>query len=57
MWCTFSFLFDFFVWKFLNVNTVDPDQMLCSVATDLDLHCLPRSHYGKLGTNGLRHKS
>ena len=22
-----------------NSNSVDPDQMMCSVASDLDLHC------------------
>ena len=27
----------------LNANSVDPDQMLQSVASDLGLHCLPIS--------------
>ena len=26
-----------------NANSVDPDQMLCSAASDLGLHCLPMS--------------
>ena len=26
-----------------NANSVDPDQTLCSVASDLGLHCLPMS--------------
>ena len=26
------------------MQTVDPDQMPCSVASDLGLHCLPMSH-------------
>ena len=28
----------------LNANSVDPDQMLHSVAFDFGLHCLQRSH-------------
>ena len=28
----------------LNANSVDPDQMLHSAASDLGLHCLQRSH-------------
>ena len=28
----------------LNTNSVEPDQMLCSVASELGLHCLPMSH-------------
>ena len=27
----------------LNANSIDPDQMLHSAASDLDLHCLPAS--------------
>ena len=30
----------------LNANNVDPDQMPCSVASDLGLHCLPMSLLG-----------
>ena len=29
-----------------NANSVEPDQMPCSVASDLDLHCLPITHLG-----------
>ena len=28
----------------LNANSVDPDQMLLSVVSDLHLHCMPMSH-------------
>ena len=35
----------------LNVNSVDPDQMPHSVASDLGLHCLPVSLFW-----GARHK-
>ena len=28
----------------VNANSVDPDQILHSVASDLGLHCLPMSH-------------
>ena len=28
----------------VNANSVDPDQMPCSAAADLGLHCLPMSH-------------
>ena len=28
----------------VNANSVDPDQMPHSVASDLGLHCLPVSH-------------
>ena len=37
----------------LNASSVDPDQMLRSVASDLDLHCLSISLCGTLGINGL----
>ena len=30
----------------LFANSGDPDQMLCAVASDLDLHCLPITHIG-----------
>ena len=37
------FHFYYFLQKFkLHANSVDPDQMLCSVAPDLDLHHLHR---------------
>ena len=32
-----------------NTNSVDPYQMLHSLASDMDLHCLPVPFYGKLG--------
>ena len=28
----------------VNANSVDPDQMLRSAASDLGLHCLPKSY-------------
>ena len=28
----------------INANSEDPDQMLHAVASDLGLHCLPKSH-------------
>ena len=37
----------------INANSVNPDQMLHSAASDLGLHCLPMSHLWALGTNGL----
>ena len=30
----------------LFVNSIDPDQMPCSAASDLGLHCLPVTHLG-----------
>ena len=30
--------------RIFNAYSVDPDQMLHSVASDLGLHCLPMSH-------------
>ena len=39
--------------RMLNANSVDQDQMLHSVVSDLDLHCLPMSFYGMLGLYGL----
>ena len=30
----------------LFANSGDPDQMLCSAASDLGLHCLPFTHLG-----------
>ena len=30
----------------LFANSGDPDQMPCSVASDLSLHCLPVTHFG-----------
>ena len=42
VWCTFLFLSCFW-WKFMWANSVDPDQMLRSAASDLGLHCLPMS--------------
>ena len=38
----FSFLF-YFEYKFLKANSVDPDQTPHSAASELGLHCLPRS--------------
>ena len=37
----FSLLILFLI-EFLYVNSVDPDQRLCTAASDLSLHCLPR---------------
>ena len=34
-------------------NSVDPDQMPHSAASDLGLHCLQCPFYGMLGINGL----
>ena len=34
-------------------DSVDPDQMLHSTVSDLDLHGLPVPFYGMQGTNGL----
>ena len=42
VWCTFLFLL-YFWYKFLLSNSVDPDQTPHSAASDLCLHCLPRS--------------
>ena len=28
----------------VNANNIDPDQIPCSVSSDLGLHCLPMSH-------------
>ena len=42
VWCNFSFL-SYFWWKFMLANSVDLDQTPRSAATDLGLHCLPRS--------------
>ena len=39
----FSFLFEF-LYKIMQANSEDPDQMPHSVASDLGLHCLPMSH-------------
>ena len=39
----YFFLYILFLMKILYANSVDPDQMLCSEASDLGLHCLPRS--------------
>ena len=38
----FFFLF-YFKQMFLLANSQDPDQTLCSAASDLGLHCLPMS--------------
>ena len=39
----------------LNVNSVNPDQMLHSAASDLGLHCLPMSLLcGTVSLNGLK---
>ena len=32
--------------------TVDPDQMLCYVVSDLGQHCLPRPNFGTQDMNG-----
>ena len=32
-----------FLWKILLANNVDPDQMPLYVASDLSLHCLPKT--------------
>ena len=37
----------------LDANRVDPDHV-CSVASDLGLHCLPMSHFKTLGINWLK---
>ena len=39
----FSFS-SYFLEKFLQANSEDPDQLQLSAASDLGLHCLPRSH-------------
>ena len=36
----------------LNANSVDPDQMPHSAASDLGLHCLPVSHSWDTRLNG-----
>ena len=36
-----------------NANSVDPDQMPHYVASDLGLHCLPKSFYGTQDMNVL----
>ena len=38
----------------LFANIGDPDQMPCSAASDLYLHCLPVTFYGSPDCNGLR---
>ena len=45
--CVVSF-YDLPVYHFIeipefNANSVDPDQIMCSMASDLGLHCLPLS--------------
>ena len=44
--------------EFLYANSVDPDQMPHSVASDLGLHCLPRSLLldDTIGINGFRER-
>ena len=37
----------------VNSNSVDPDQMPPSAASDQGLHCLQMSHLWDAGTNGL----
>ena len=42
----FLFLILFYLqWEFLYANSVDPDQTLPCAASDLGLHCLPRSRW------------
>ena len=43
VWCTFFFILFYFLSKFLLINSVEPDQTPRSAASDLGLHCLPRS--------------
>ena len=38
----------------LFANSEDPDQMPCSVASDLGLHCIPITLLGSPNYNGLR---
>ena len=38
----------------LDANSVDPDQTPRSMASDLGLHCLQRSHVWELDINGLK---
>ena len=47
-------LLDFFLWKILLANNVDPDQMPHYVASDLGLHCLSKTpFYGFPCKNGI----
>ena len=41
----------------INANSVDPDQTPRSVASDLDLHCLPMSHLWDAGHKRVRGKN
>ena len=43
-----------FLMKILEVNSVDFDQMLHYVASDLSLHCLPLTYLRGSSKNGLR---
>ena len=38
----------------LFANSEDPDQTMCSVASDLGLHCLPITLLGSPDYNGLK---
>ena len=38
----------------INANSVEPDQLLCSAASDRGLHYLPMSLLWDANTNGLR---
>ena len=40
----------------VKANSVDPDQMLCSAASDLSLHCLPMSHLWDARHNWVKQK-
>ena len=43
--CLISFYYNHVLQNFLNIyaNSEDPNQMLCSAASDRGLHCLPVS--------------
>ena len=45
-----------FSWLSLVANTVDPDQTLHYVASDLRLHCLLTTLFGFPGKNRLMHR-
>ena len=49
--CLVSFYYYCFIeFPVFNANSVDPDQMPHSVASDLDLYCLPITLFGGLKT-------
>ena len=52
--CLVSFYYYCFIEiPVVNANNVDPEQMLCSVASDLGLHYLPITVLGSIDYNGL----